>query len=55
MTSSSGNVTMLLSDHLGSTSVAVVSSGQAVSQRYWAWGEARPSGSLPICFQYIGL
>jgi len=51
-------VTYLLGDHLGSTSLAVnASTGAAVETRYKPWGEVRyttPNQTLPTRYTYTG-
>ena len=53
-----GVLTYLLTDQLGSTSLAVDASGAKISEmRYKPWGEVRyesPSGSLPTDYTYTG-
>ena len=48
--------TFLLSDHLGSTSLATNASGNVVSElRYTAWGEVRyAAGATPTDYTYTG-
>ena len=53
-----GVLTYLLTDQLGSTSLAADASGAKISEmRYKPWGEVRyesPSGSLPTDYTYTG-
>jgi RHS repeat-associated protein len=48
-------VSYLLTDHLGSTIVAVTGTSVTGSRRYTAWGQTRDAtGSLPTSYQYTG-
>ena len=51
-----GTLTYLISDHLGSTSIATDSLGNVLSQmKYKAWGEVRyNSGTTPTDYTYTG-
>jgi len=52
----SGILSWLLSDHLGSTTIAATSAGTLSGERrYQAWGWARySSGTVPTTFRFTG-
>lgn len=56
MRTPNNNVSYLLTDHLGSTSLTTNSTGEATSElRYTAWGETRyTSGTSPTNYRYTG-